>query len=109
MKYEVTLDVSMAECCAVMLVDQSGIRAGLCGLLPLSPTFPSGIVFLLCGSESSPRADMISNPVQLQIEKTIWSDSMLEAPDGVLGSDVLYPFFEVWKSERKEKNVICQK
>ncbi len=33
---------------------------------------------------------MIPNPIQLQTEKTIWSDSMLEPPDGVLGSDVLF-------------------
>lgn len=33
---------------------------------------------------------MIPNPVQLQTEKTIWSDSMLEAPDGAFALDVLF-------------------
>ncbi len=71
----------------------NSLPLSLCGLSLLSPIVPQLDCFLVrlaCGSESSPQADMIPNPIQLQTEKTIWSDSMLEPPDGALGSDVLF-------------------
>lgn len=72
---------------------------------PKVPQLDCFLVRLACGSESSPQADMILNPIQLQTEKTIWSNSMLEPPNGALGSDVLF----LEKQKKGGKNVICQK
>lgn len=77
----------------VPIYNSLSLSLSLCGLSLLSPKVPQLDCFLVrlaCGSESSPQAEMIPNPVQLQTEKTIWSDSMLEPPDGAFGSDVLY-------------------